>query len=67
MMENPVRRPMFPPIADTISTNLTALSFSILSNVGVSKKILMDFKPGLIFGSVFSYTEKQKVKNSGDF
>ena len=50
MMENPVRRPMFPPIADTISTNFTALSFSILSNVGVSKKILTYFN--LLFHNV---------------
>ena len=37
MMENPVRSPMVPPIADNMSTNFAALSFSILSNVGVSK------------------------------
>ena len=37
MMENPVRRPMVPPIADIMSTNFAALSFVILSNVGVSK------------------------------
>ena len=37
MMENPVRSPMVPPIADNISTNFAALSFVILSNVGVSK------------------------------
>ena len=36
IMENPVRSPMVPPIAD-ISTNFAALSFVILSNVGVSK------------------------------
>ena len=40
MMENPVRSPMVPPIADNMSTNLAALSLVILSNVGVSKKIL---------------------------
>ena len=40
MMENPVRSPMVPPIADNISTNFAALSLVILSNVGVSKKIL---------------------------
>ena len=37
MMENPVRRPIVPPIADNMSTNLAALSLVILSNVGVSK------------------------------
>ena len=37
MMENPVRSPMVPPIADNMSTNFAALSFVILSNVGVSK------------------------------
>ena len=40
MIENPVRRPMVPPIADSISTNFAALSLVILSNVGVSKQIL---------------------------
>ena len=39
MMENPVRRPTHPPIADNMSTNLAALSLVILSNVGVSKWI----------------------------
>ena len=37
MMENPVRSPMVPPIADNMSTNFAALSLVILSNVGVSK------------------------------
>ena len=37
MMENPVRSPMVPPIADSMSTNFAALSLVILSNVGVSK------------------------------
>ena len=37
IIENPVRSPMVPPIADIISTNLAALSFVTLSNVGVSK------------------------------
>ena len=37
MMENPVSRPMVPPIADNMSTNFAALSLVILSNVGVSK------------------------------
>ena len=37
MMENPVRSPMVPPIADNMSTNFAALSLVIMSNVGVSK------------------------------
>ena len=37
MMENPVRSPMVPPIADNMSTNFAALSLVTLSNVGVSK------------------------------
>ena len=37
IMENPVKSPIVPPIADNMSTNFAALSFSILSNVGVSK------------------------------
>ena len=40
MMEKPVRRPMVPPIADNMSTNLAALSLVILSKVVASKKIL---------------------------
>ena len=59
MMENPVRRPMVPPIADNMSTNFAALSFSILSNVGVSKNILTDLKPGVILGSTL--TEEQNI------
>ena len=38
-----MRRPMVPPIADNMSTNFAALSLVILSNVGVSKKILTYF------------------------
>ena len=37
MIENPVRSPMVPPIADNMSTNFAALSLVILSNVGVEK------------------------------
>ena len=37
IIENPVRRPIVPPIADNTSINLAALSLVILSNVGVSK------------------------------
>ena len=44
MMENPVRSPMVPPIADNMSTNFAALSFVILSNVGVWKKILTNLR-----------------------
>ena len=41
MIENPVRSPIVPPIADSLSTNLAALSFVIFSNFGVSKLIFM--------------------------
>ena len=37
MIENPVRSPIVPPIAESLSTNLAALSFVIFSNFGVSK------------------------------
>ena len=37
MIENPVRSPIVPPIADNMSTNFAALSLVIRSNVGVSK------------------------------
>ena len=40
MREKPVSNPMVPPMADRISTGFAALSFVILSNVGVSKNIL---------------------------
>ena len=40
IIEKPVRRPIVPPIADSLSTNFAALSLVILSNVGVSKCIL---------------------------
>ena len=33
MMENPVRSPMVPPMADNMSTNLAALALVILSKV----------------------------------
>ena len=44
MIENPVRSPMVPPIAESISTNFADLSFEILLNVGVSKNILTNLK-----------------------
>ena len=44
MMENPVRSPMVPPIADNMSKNFAALSLVILSNVDVSKEILTNLK-----------------------
>ena len=42
IIENPVKSPMNPPIADIMSSGFAALSFVILSNVGVSKCILMN-------------------------
>ena len=44
MIENPVRSPIVPPMADNISTNLADLSFVILSYVAVSKYILTNLK-----------------------
>ena len=46
MIENPVRSPIVPPIADIISTNFAARSFVILSKVGVLKYILTNLKLG---------------------
>ena len=40
MIENPVKSPIVPPMADNIFTNFAALSLVTLLNVGVSKKIL---------------------------
>ena len=37
IIENPVRSPIVPPIAEKISTIFAALSMVIMSNVGVSK------------------------------
>ena len=58
MMENPVRSPMVPPIADNMSTNFAALSFFILSKVGVSKKILTYFRFDATGGSMY----KERIK-----
>ena len=44
MMENPVRSPIVPPIAESMSTNFAARSLVILSNDGVLKKIVTSFK-----------------------
>ena len=40
MMENPVRRPMVPPIVDSLVSKFAFSSFTILSKVGVVKLIL---------------------------
>ena len=53
MIENPVRSPMVPPIADSMSTNLADLSFVILSNVGVSKNIRTYFRLFFHWLSIF--------------
>ena len=37
MIEKPVRSPIVPPIAESMSTNFAALSLVTLSNTGVSK------------------------------
>ena len=37
MIENPVKRPIVPPIAENFSNGFAALSLLILSKVGVSK------------------------------
>ena len=44
IIEKPVRRPIVPPTAARMLTNLAASSLVILSNVGVSKKILTKLK-----------------------
>ena len=43
MIENPVKSPIVPPIAESMSTNLAELSLVILSKTGVSKMILTNF------------------------
>ena len=40
MMENPVKSPIVPPIADKTSENFAALSLVILSKTGETKCIL---------------------------
>ena len=42
MIENPVRSPIVPPIADNWSTNFAYVSIVILSNVGVSNLIMIN-------------------------
>ena len=54
MMENPVRSPMVPPIADNMSTNFAALSLVMLSKLDAYKKILTN----LNFNSGESYALK---------
>ena len=61
MMENPVRRPIVPPIADNMSTGFAALSLVILSNVGVSKKILTNLRVlGISDSKMIYYIETQQ-------
>ena len=55
MIENPVRSPMVPPMAASISSNFAALSFTILSNVGVPKKILTNL-------NLFFHTYSARIK-----
>ena len=47
MIENPVKSPIVPPIAERISTNLAAWSLVTLSKVDVSNSILRNFNLGL--------------------
>ena len=47
MIENPVKSPIVPPIAERISTNLAAWSLVTLSKVDVSNSILTNFNVGL--------------------
>ena len=47
IIENPVRSPIVPPIADNLSTNLAALSLVILSKTGALNCILIYFRFGL--------------------
>ena len=56
IIENPVSKPMVPPIADKMSTNFAALSLVILSNVGVAKKIFTNLR--LFF---HPYSEKNYI------
>ena len=44
MMENPVKSPMVPPIADSFSCHFAALSLVMMSNVGVSNSTLIYLK-----------------------
>ena len=44
IIENPVRSPMVPPMADNMSTALAALSLVIRSNDGVSKLMLTNLR-----------------------
>ena len=53
-MENPVKRPIVPPTAESLSTNLAALSFVTLSKTGALNIILTYFK----FGLCSSYSKK---------
>ena len=64
MIENPVNNPIVPPMADTMSIMLVALSFVILSNIGVLKDIRMIFRSSF---QVKSNPETKRDKKRIDY
>ena len=55
MIENPVSNPIVPPIVESMSPNLAALSCVTFSKVGVSKKIRTYRKSAFTSGSVIYF------------
>ena len=54
-MENPVKSPIVPPMAESMSTNFAALSFVTLSNTGELNDIFTNLN-----GDFFKLYSKQK-------
>ena len=51
IIENPVRSPIVPPIAESISTNLAARSLVMIEKTGEPNLILMNIKSCLLSSS----------------
>ena len=68
MIENPVRSPIVPPMTESMSTNLAALSFVILSNFGVLKSIFtyrrLCFDPQTNSIKIIKIIDHKRIKSS---
>ena len=63
MIENPVRSPKVPPIAEIMSTNLAALSLVTMSNVVASKQIRTYFQSIFLLSTPNQIIESEISKN----
>ena len=62
MIENPVKSPIVPPIAESLSTSFADLSLLITSNVGVLNSIFTYFKLFLYSNSKMKQAERLKSR-----